>query len=108
MYGTGAPKNEEFVNPLIPIYKEYDGEEGRKRTQVEWEVGFNFPYIIVNGFYVFTDEIESDKGGEHISNGVFFMFGSLVAQIEGHKGRYNETEVHPNPGGMSDGDGEMQ
>ena len=30
MYGSGAPKNEEFVNPLISIYKEYNGEEGRK------------------------------------------------------------------------------
>lgn len=62
MDGSGAPKNEEFVNPLIPIYKEYNSEEGRKRTEVEGKVSFDIPYVVIYGFNIFTDKVKPYEG----------------------------------------------
>lgn len=67
------------------------------------QVSFDAPGMVNNRFDLFPNKIDTNQGGQHISNGIVACGGGFACSNKNNEGCNNESEIHINPGGMSDG-----
>ena len=67
------------------------------------QIGFDAPGMVYKRFDLFPNKIDTNQCSQHISNGIVACCGGFTGNNKYNEGCNYESEIHVNPGGMSDG-----